>query len=441
MSDLGLWGPGAELAWWPIIVGAVVNTSCALLGCLLVLRRLSLLGDAISHSVLPGIVGAFLIAQFLRQQPFIYLFAGALIGGMLTTFLVETLHRYVGVAEDAGMGVVFTALFSVGVIMLSNYARDVHLDATCVLYGEIGTLAFRTTPIFGFEVPEALPRMIAALAAVVVFLIVLRKELLIASFDPALATAMGFSSAALHYALMGMTAVVTVAAFEAIGSILVVAMLVVPAATAHLLTDRLGRMFVWSAVLAVSASFLGYLFARRWNTDVAGMMTVAAGAQFALAVLFAPRHGVVAKAWRTAALTIRIAGEDVLARHYRGEETAQRPVLAGTPAVAPPIESGFVALLARRLLLYRGELKLTSMGTVLTDRGRRAAESLVRAHRLWEAYLVENFQLPLDHLHEPAEKIEHFLGPELQQRLAESLPKTDLDPHGREIPKGATPSN
>jgi len=238
-----------------------------------------------------------------------------------------------------------------------------------------------------------------------------------------------------------MTAVVTVAAFEAIGSILAVAMLIVPPATANLLTDRLNRMFVLAAGLACTASFFGYLLARQCGVSVSGMMAVAAGLQFALAVLFAPKHGVLAKAWRTVLLATRIAGEDLLARLYRAEEyrsstTGPTNAPAERQATALVPTSGLVGRLAHLRLLRRGDLRRTPTGAALTEQGRREAESLVRAHRLWEAYLMENFQLPLDHVHEPAEKIEHFLGPELQQRLAESLPKTDLDPHGREIPKG-----
>ncbi len=430
MNAFGLWGPGAELTWWPIIVGAVVNTACALLGCLLVLRRLSLLGDAISHAVLPGIVTAFLVAG---REAFGWLFAGAVLTGVLTALLVQTLHRRANVAEDAAMGVIFTALFSVGVLLLSNFARDVHLDPSCVLYGDIEFTALDVEPFAGFLVPRVLPTMAAALLLVVLFLGLLRKELLLASFDPALATAMGFSAALVHYLLMGMTAVVTVAAFEAIGSILAVAMLIVPPATANLLTDRLNRMFILSALLACSASFVGYVAAREGGVSGSGMMAVAAGAQFALAVLFAPKHGVTAKAWRTMMLATRIAGEDLLARLYRAEESGASP--RETAAARSPT-TGLVGRWAQRRLLRRGDLRTSPTGPALTEQGRREAESLVRAHRLWEAYLIENFQLPLDHVHEPAERIEHFLGPELQQRLAESLPKTDLDPHGREIPKG-----
>lgn len=434
MTDLGLWGPNADLAWWTIAVGAIVNTSCALLGCYLVLRRLSLLGDAISHAVLPGIVLAFLFAG--RFSP-IALLVGAMLSGLLTTLLIETLHRYGGVSQDVGMGVTALALFSVGVLVLTNQAHDVHIDASCVLFGEIEYIPLVTTRLAGLDVPQVLPTMLTALVGVLAFITVFWKELKLAAFDPALASASGFSATLLHYLLMGMTAVVTVAGFEAVGSVLIVAMLIVPPATAFLLTDKLGRMLIWSAVLAVSASLFGYVAAVVFRANVGGMSAVVAGGQFALAVVAAPRHGLLSKAWTALQLRLRIIGEDLAAALFRDEEAGVRRTGEGiaTSELLRRTGDGMTARMALRRLLRRGDLATVAADRVaLTDQGRATAESLVRSHRLWEAYLVENFQLPLDHLHEPAEKIEHFIGPALQQQLAESLPKTTVDPHGREIP-------
>jgi manganese/zinc/iron transport system permease protein len=438
MSDylihLGLMGPSAHLAWWTIAVGAIVNAACAMLGCYLVLQRLSLLGDAISHAVLPGIVVAFL---FAGRSSFVPLFLGAMLTGILTTFLIETLRQYAGVGDDTGMGIVFTALFSLGVVLMSNLARDVDLDVSCILMGQIENVPLDVVDFAGITIPRVLPTMTAALLLVSVFVALFWKEMKLASFDPALATALGFSAVLLHYLLMALTAVVTVAAFEAVGSILSVTMLVVPPATASLLTDRLKRMFVWSVVAAVSASFFGYLGAAAWNVSTAGMMAVVAGLQFAAAVLLAPRHGWLRRIWDSWQLSLRITAEDLTATLFRDEETGALRSGDGLPIdeLLRRGGRGFVPTLALRQLRRRGAVHDVGPGRVaLTERGRADAESLVRTHRLWEAYLVENFQLPLDHLHDPAERIEHFIGPALQQQLAESLPKADIDPHGREIP-------
>lgn len=437
MNLLHFSGIMAYYDWWTIAVAMIVNVGCAVIGCFLVLRKLSLLGDAISHAVLPGIVIAFL---FAGRSP-LPMLVGAMATGVLTSLVIQTLHRYGGVAEDSGMGIVFTAMFSVGVLLLSNFAAQVDLDQSCALYGDIAFVPIRQMKVLGFRIPEAAPTMIIALVAVIAFVTLFWKELKLTSFDPALATAIGINASLVHYLLMGMTAVVSVAAFEAVGAILSVAMLIIPAATAHLLTDRLGRMIFGSAGLAISASFFGYLASKYFKVDSAGMMAVLAGLQFAAAVVFAPRYGVVGKLRHQLALSARIAGEDIAALLYRQEEPS--PSRDGTATtlgeLVRAIGGGFVARYAVYRLMRRGDLAKTAHGGVaLTEKGRRDAESIVRSHRLWEAYLDKNFQLPLDHLHAPAERIEHFIGPELQQQLAESLPKADLDPHGREIPKSGS---
>jgi manganese/zinc/iron transport system permease protein len=168
------------------------------------------------------------------------------------------------------------------------------------------------------------------------------------------------------------------------------------------------------------------------------MIAVVAGAQFALAVLGAPRHGVVSKLWHNAALSIRVLSEDVLALLYRAEEAYNGPRpfpgLSRQTCLAS-VGRGPLALAALVRIRRKGDAAPSSDGNwQLTAAGRERARSLVRAHRLWERYLGEHFALPLDHLHEPASRIEHYIGPGLQQQIAASLEQTDLDPHGRPIP-------
>ena len=427
---------------WVVAVGAMANVSCALLGCYLVLRRLSLLGDAISHAVLPGIVVAFLLSGKTAILP---MFIGAVVVGLLTAFLTQTLHSFGKVPEDASMGVVFTSLFALGVLLIVRFASDIDLDPDCVLYGLLEFVAVDTFSLAGREVPRAAQSLSIALVATLLLISILWKELKIVAFDPVLATAMGFSAIGIHYTLMGMVAVVTVASFEAVGSILVIAMLIVPGAAAHLLTDRLAWMMVWAACIAALSSLVGYLAAAYWNTSVAGMMAVVAGVQFSLAVFLAPRHGLIGKALRSLQLSLRVVSEDIVALLYRLEElpshvigqTASQGVgqAGGWNACVQAAGGGPIGWLAVQRLWRRGEVRWFSPGELrLTDRGRKRAQSIVRSHRLWEAYLGEHFDLPLDHLHASAERIEHFIGPELQERLAEELQAPLRDPHGREIP-------
>ena len=412
-------------------IGVLTNASCAILGCYLVLRRMSLLGDAISHSVLPGLAIAFLLTGEIYGLPMVL---GAMALGILTSFLTQSLHALGKVAEDASMGVVFTTLFAAGVVMLSIWGRRAHIDANCVLFGLLETAWSTVRPVFGWQVPRAILSLAPMLAAVVIFVAVLWKELKIVAFDPELAAAMGFRVSLVHYLLMGMVAAVTVSSFEAVGSILVVAMLIVPAATAALMTERLWTMILWSVLFgAVSATF-GYLGAASLNTNVAGMTACVAGIQFGGAVILAPRTGLASKWLRQWSLTVRIAAEDVIGRLFREEERT-RP--RSTEVLAPrSMRAALIDALARWRLTRRGLVTSRGDGLALTDAGRAAASRIVRAHRLWESFLETHFDLPADHLHEPAERMEHFLDAELQAEIDAELAGRTVDPHGKQIPAG-----
>jgi ABC-type Mn2+/Zn2+ transport system permease subunit len=435
-----LQGLDFEAAFWTIGAGILCNAACAIVGCFLVLRRMSLLGDAISHAVLPGIVAGALLSGQLTGLPVLI---GAVAVGIATAVLAQWLHGFGNVPEDASLGVVFTSLFALGVIMITQAAAKIDLDPGCVLYGLIEFIPLDTFNWNGWEIPRAIPSLALTLFATVVFVTLLWKELKIVSFDPALAIAMGIPAALIHYLLMGLVAVVTVASFKAVGSIIVIAMLIVPAATAHLLTDRLRWMIGWAVLNAVFASVLGYLGAVAWDTSVAGMMAVAAGAQFTVAVICAPRHGVLTKVAGNLRLTLRIIREDILAVLYRAAETEPPPAgPAGLPwkACVQFAGGGLLAWASLPLLWQRGLVQFESGRRLsLTARGRTRAESLVRSHRLWEAFLEKHFELPLDHLHAPASRIEHYIGPGLQNKLAAEL-EQDRDPHGRTIPPGTQKS-
>ena len=244
---------------------------------------MSLLGDALSHAVLPGLVVAFVAAGSLN---IIFMFAGALVVGLLTTFLTQTIHRQGGVSADASIGVVFTSLFALGVVLIKRYGQGVDLDPDCVLYGQIDLVEFYTVPLWGHEVPQALVSILPVLVLNVAVILGLWKELKISSFDPALATTMGINAEWLFYLLMALVAITTVASFEQVGSILVIAMLIVPGEPAHLLTDRLNVMMVIAAAIAVLSAVLGYMLAITWNVSAAGPMAVVAGACYFLAASF-----------------------------------------------------------------------------------------------------------------------------------------------------------
>ena len=278
-------------AMWTILIGCLASASCALVGCFLVLRRQAMMGDAISHSVLPGIVIAFLITHSRNTFPML-VGAGAL--GLLTTFMTDILERHGKLQSDASMGVTFTWLFAIGVILVSAFAGQVDLDADCVLYGEIENAPLNL--VFLGDTPIG-PRAVWILGAVtianVAFITLGYRQLKLCSFDPALAAAIGINVTLWHYLLMGFVSLTTVGAFESVGAILVVALLIVPPNTAYLLTDRLSLMLVYSALIGMAASIGGYFLASWLDGSTAGAISVVSGLLFILAALFSPAHGAI----------------------------------------------------------------------------------------------------------------------------------------------------
>ena len=282
---------------WIILTGSLAAVSCAVVGCFLVLRRMAMLADAISHAVLPGIALAFLLSNSRATLPMLI---GAAALGVLTAVLVEWLHRGGRLQQDASIGVTFTWLFAVGVILITAYAGQVDLDQECVLYGEIAYVPWDTWVLASGVSLGPRPVWIigGALLANLVWIMFSWKELKLCAFDPELARSLGIPVGLFHYLLMGATSVTTVTAFESVGAILVVAMIVGPPATAYLLTDRLGRMVAIAAGLGIASAVLGALLARVLDASIAGCMAVTIGVLFALAWCFSPRHGWVTRWWR-----------------------------------------------------------------------------------------------------------------------------------------------
>lgn len=278
---------------WIILTGILAAASCGLLGSFLVLRRMSMLGDAISHAVLPGIALAFLISNSRHPIPML-LGAGAL--GLFTAFCTETLHRTGRLQQDASIGVTFTWLFAVGVILISAFAGQVDLDQECVLYGEIAYVPWDLWIINGISWgPRAVWVLGAVFAANIGFVLLCYKELKLTTFDPELAESLGISTRIFHYLLMGAVSLTTVAAFESVGAILVVAMLIAPGATAYLLTDRLAVMLGLAMGIGAAAAIGGYLLAHWLDASIAGAMATVAGGLFTVAFFCGPRHGLIAQ--------------------------------------------------------------------------------------------------------------------------------------------------
>ena len=276
-----------------ILIASVVAASCALIGVFLVMRRMSLMSDAISHAILLGIVVMFFFTESTASVPMII---AATLTGVLTVTLVEALVRTRLVNEDAAIGLVFPALFSIGVILISRYAANVHLDTDAVLLGELAFAPFNRLIVAGIDLgPQAL--WLAGVVALVnlLFIVLFYKELKLATFDAGLAAALGFSPVVIHYALMTLVSVTAVSSFEAVGSVLVVALMIAPPAAAYLLTDRLSLMLGLSVVLAVVSAVFGYLLARELDASIAGSIATMTGVVFTVVLFLAPERGLIAR--------------------------------------------------------------------------------------------------------------------------------------------------
>jgi manganese/zinc/iron transport system permease protein len=300
-----------------LLIAMVVAVACALPGVFLVLRSLALMSDAISHSILLGIVLAFFVTGDVTS-PLLILAAAAT--GVLTVVLVELLTHSRLVKEDAAIGLVFPALFSIGVILIARFAGNVHLDTDAVLLGELVFAPFERFSLGGYDLgPRVLWLMLVILVINATFLAVFYKELKLTTFDASLAAALGFSPVMLHYLFMSLVSVTAVGAFDAVGSILVVAMMIGPPAAAYLLTDRLPSMIFLSAGIGVVGAASGYLLSSAMDASIAGSMAVAIGGCFALAFTFAPERGMLAMARRRARQRWEFA-ETMLAIHLLNHE-------------------------------------------------------------------------------------------------------------------------
>jgi manganese/zinc/iron transport system permease protein len=277
------------------LIAAVTAAACALPGVFLVLRQMAMMSDAISHTVLLGIVLAFFAVQDLNSP---LLIIGAALTGVLTVFLVEVLVNTRLVKQDAAIGLIFPALFSVAVILISRYTRGIHLDVDVVLLGELAFAPFDRLQFGPLDLPKGLVVMSLILLANLILLGLFYKELKLVTFDAGLAAALGFTPVVVHYGLMTMVSVTAVGAFDAVGSILVVALMITPAAAAYLLTDNLERMLGLSVAFAVAAAISGYWLARLLDANIAGAMATVIGIFFVLIFLFAPQRGIVAVARR-----------------------------------------------------------------------------------------------------------------------------------------------
>lgn len=436
----------ADVDGWILLIAILAAMCCAIPGSFLLVRRQSMLGDAVSHAVLPGIALGFLLSGTRDSQ---WMFLGAAVAGVATAVCAQLLISLGRVDRGAALGIVFTTFFAIGLVLIVQTADHVDLDPSCVLYGQIEVAPLDTIEFSGWHIPRAVIVLGVMLLVNILVMLLMWKELVITSFDSAVAQSQGVTPGIMQQVLMVLVAATCVAAFETVGSILVISLLVAPAAAARLLTDRLGVLVVLATVFAAGTAAVGQFaaltlpgrFTSVEDASIAGMIALVSGALVIVAAIASPNRGIVSRWINVQRIRLRTVEEDLLGALYRSEAEGRGDgsllmqlheigAINGSPARG----SAWMLPVALRRLRRRDLITGTDRPS-LTQQGRIVASGLVRTHRLWENYLAHNISMPSDHLHEAAMDLEHIASPELVQGLEEIAGDATTDPHGREIPE------
>jgi len=411
------------------LMGSILlGISCGLLGSFIVVRKMALVGDTLSHAVLPGVAFGFL--WNMSKDP-AAIFVGATIAGLLGTILVGLIKQTTRLKEDTALGMVLAGFFAVGVCLLTRIQQLPTGNKSGIdkfLFGQASAIG-----------PDDIKLMSVVTGVVVLVVLLGYKEFLVTSFDPVYARSAGFPTQLIHHGLMLLLAFSVVVALQAVGVVLVSAMLITPAAAAYLLTDRMHRMLMLAALFGMAAGAMGAFLSFLGNNLPTGpFMVLGATAVFGLAFLFGPRHGVVARWWRQRSRSARIQRENTLksiyhtleARDFVGDGVSLRELAERRHETIEEARQQSDQLRRNEFVTLHEDGNLV----LLTPGGWERAAAIVRNHRLWELYLTNAAQIPADHVHDDAEKIEHVLGEEVVRELERRLAYATTDPHGRRIP-------
>lgn len=403
-----------------LIASITIGISCGLIGTYIMLRRMSLIGDALAHAVLPGVVVSFMVAG----KSEIALFVGAVVSGILTVLLIGFVNRNSKIKEDTSIGIIFTGAFALGILLVSQL-KQVHIDLSSYLFGDV----------LGVSTGDITLSLII-MGVIVICILLFYKQLLLTSFDPTMAMTIGISTTLVHYMLMTLLSMSIVAGLQSVGVILIIAMLITPPATAYLLSDNLKKILFLSAFLGMVSAVIGLYLSYHFNFASGASIVLVAVTLFLLAFLFSPKEGVVTKLIRRRGASKLVLMEDVIKLSYRFNENKGKDKLGLTDSIANElgISNGKVES-AIRTLISKGLMKSEGGGYSLTQDGIKYATRLVRTHRLWETYVTKEKVIGVEHVHPEAEKVEHMLTEDVVDELDEELGFPEKDPHGSDIPR------
>ena len=413
---------------YALLGSMLLGITCGVMGSFIVVRKLALVGDALSHAVLPGVAMGFL--WNMSKDP-VAIFIGATLAGLLGTAVVGAIKHTTKLKEDAALGLVLAAFFSVGICLVTMIQKLPTGNKSGVdkfLFGQAAALGVDDVKLIA---------VVTVLTLLVIGLFY--KQFLVTSFDAGFARVTGVPVQIIHYGLMLMLAFAVVIALQAVGVVLVSAMLITPAAAAYLLTDRMHRMLILAAVFGMAAGAAGaFMSFLGPNLPTGPFMVLGASTVFGAAFLFGPQHGIIMRWWRRRSRSQRIQRENTLksiyhvleAREFKGEGVSAKELAERRRETLEEITAQLRELKRHALATLQDE----DHTAYLTPEGWQRACAIVRNHRLWELYLTHAAQVSADHVHEDAEKIEHVLGEDVVRELEKRLNYATHDPHGKLIP-------
>lgn len=399
--------------------GSVVAIVCGVVGCLIILRRMAFLGDALSHAMIAGVAGGYLFMKLLfgieASAPAMLI--GSLIAAVLTVALIGFVSRVSRIKEDAAIGIMYTGIFASGVVLVSVFRHYIHIDLMHFIMGDV--LGISDTDLWVSAITSAL-----VLSIILLFF----RHFQITSFDPVMAASIGLPVLLIDYLLTGCVSLVVVSAVSMVGVIMVVGLLITPAATAYLLSDRLGRM-MWLAGLFGVTSVVGGLYLCVWlDSAGGGAIMLFSTLQFLVVLFIAPRYGLLARWLRLKRMVPQQTIEDILQTVFRHKE-------GPTPlkTIETYVTDKYSITRAVRSLVDSGLLENQAEGVTLTASGNTEAIRILRAHRLWEAYL-HHVGVPETEIHDRAHVLEHMDREVTVDYLDKLLEHPKTDPHGQAIP-------
>ncbi|THB74690.1 MAG: metal ABC transporter permease [Desulfobacteraceae bacterium] len=401
-----------------LIGGSIVAVVAGVVGCLVVLRRMAFLGDALSHAMIAGVAGGYLVMKLFfgleAHAPGMLL--GSLIAAVATVALISFVSRISRVKEDTAIGIMYTGIFALGVVAVSIFRHYIHIDLMHFIMGDILGVADTDLWVSAFVA-----------AIVLTVLIFFFRHFQLATFDPIMAASIGLPVLLLDYALTTCVSLVVVSAVSMVGVILVVGLLITPAATAYLLSDRLDRMMILAALFGVT-SVIGGLYLCVWlDSAGGGAIMLFCTLQFLVVLTVAPKYGLLSRWVRLRNLIPQQVVEDVLTTILRHEKPTPRSVIARYVESGKGLDRVLKQMIEDDLLIQSG------MDYALTGSGQKEANKVLRAHRLWETYL-ESIGTPEHDVHTTAHQLEHLHQGDTVEYLDEKLGSPTKDPHGKAIP-------